>query len=156
MAAILIIDDDPNLVNIYQTAFEAAGHQVASASNGQQGLNYALDGGYAAILLDLKMPTMDGLQFLASYHQHTPHNPNGPILILSNMDHPFAQKEALRRGAKTFIHKDKFEPKQVVQFVAQQIKQANAQRQNTTTPHSDVPSGTSNQTTTNANQPNVS
>jgi CheY-like chemotaxis protein len=59
-----------------------------AANNGQVGLDYAIQGGFTAIICDLKMPIMDGMTFLTALQQHKPPSPNGPsssIPILSTI-----------------------------------------------------------------------
>ncbi len=61
---ILIIDDEPDLVEIAKSHLEGAGYLVASASNGIEGLDQAMKVKPDLILLDISMPAMDGLEML--------------------------------------------------------------------------------------------
>lgn len=83
-----------------------AGYEVTDVANGQAGLDCAIQGGFDAIVCDLKMPIMDGMTFLTSLQQHPPAIKNGPIIIYSNFIYEYAKNEALSRGAYAFIAKD--------------------------------------------------
>lgn len=61
---ILIIDDEPDLVEISQTHLEEAGYRVVTAANGIEGLAMAKKEKPDLILLDIVMPGMDGLEML--------------------------------------------------------------------------------------------
>lgn len=103
---ILIIEDHQGLRSLASQIFSSAGYTVTEAANGQAGLNAAIQGGFDAIICDLKMPIMDGMTFLSSLQQHPPAAPNGPIIIYSNFIYEYAKDEAIRRGATAFIAKD--------------------------------------------------
>lgn len=103
---ILVIEDHPGLRSLANQVFSAAGYIVTEAQNGQVGLNAAIQGGFDAIVCDLKMPIMDGMTFLTALQQHPAATPNGPIIIYSNFIYDYARDEALRRGATAFIAKD--------------------------------------------------
>ncbi len=103
---ILVIEDHPGLRSLANQVFSGAGFAVTEAPNGQVGLDNAIQGGFDAIVCDLKMPIMDGMTFLAALQQHPASTPNGPIIIYSNFIYDYARDEALRRGAAAFIAKD--------------------------------------------------
>jgi CheY-like chemotaxis protein len=68
---ILVVDDDDTIRSLWTTVLQRAGHQVMSASNGQEALNYLrqIQSLPNLILLDLMMPMMDGWQFLKERKQ---------------------------------------------------------------------------------------
>ena len=114
---ILIIEDHQGLRSLAVQLFTSAGYTVGEASNGQAGLDIAIQGGFDAIICDLKMPLMDGMTFLTSLQQHPPSTPNGPIIIYSNFIYDYARDEALRRGAAAFIAKDTLGTGELVQEI---------------------------------------
>ncbi len=123
MKKILIIEDHLGLRSLANQIFTAAGYTVTEASNGQAGLDAAVQGGFNAIVCDLKMPIMDGMTFLAALQQHPPTSPNGPIIIYSNFIYEYAKDEAIRRGASAFIAKDTLGTGELVSEVERIINQ---------------------------------
>jgi CheY-like chemotaxis protein len=69
---ILIIDDDEALRDSLQLVLSAEGYQVAAAAGGREGLCLAEDGVFDAILCDLRMPGIDGLELLPELVQRLP------------------------------------------------------------------------------------
>ena len=64
MPKILIIDDEKAIRNALRDILEHEKHSVDEAEDGAAGLEKAKKGGYDVILCDIKMPKMDGLEFL--------------------------------------------------------------------------------------------
>jgi two-component system response regulator MprA len=81
---ILVVDDDDAIRSLWVTVLQRAGHQVMSASNGQEALNYLrqIQSLPNLILLDLMMPTMDGWQFLKERKQQ-PLLASVPVIVIS-------------------------------------------------------------------------
>lgn len=61
---ILVVDDEPNIIQMLTSLLEINGYQVESASNGVEGLETAMKRRPNLILLDLVMPQMDGYQVM--------------------------------------------------------------------------------------------
>ncbi len=79
-ASILIIEDEPGIVDFVRRGLEAEGFVVASALDGLEGERLALKGSFDAIVLDLMLPGRSGLEILASVRQSTP---SVPVIILT-------------------------------------------------------------------------
>ena len=103
---ILILEDHQTLAAMIKELFTVHGWDVQIAGNGREGLEFAQQGGWTAIITDLKMPQMDGMQFLNALHEHPAENPNGPVVVYSNFAYEYSKDEALKRGAADFIAKD--------------------------------------------------
>ena len=58
--SILVVDDDPNNVDIVQTYLESKGYQVTTAANGKEALAKLESARPKVVLLDVMMPGMDG------------------------------------------------------------------------------------------------
>src|SRR6476469_9594427 len=70
-ASVLVVDDDPNLVRLMTKFLKLEGFAPASAGNGREALDYLRGGGGAqVILLDLRMPVMDGWTFRREQRRH--------------------------------------------------------------------------------------
>ena len=65
MSTVLVIEDDPDMREIERATLGCAGHDVMVAANGREGLEALAQRRPCVILLDLMMPVMDGLTFLA-------------------------------------------------------------------------------------------
>ena len=64
MHRILVVEDDPTIRTTMAEALEDMGYSVETASNGAEALAKVRDDGFAAIVLDLMMPIMNGWEFL--------------------------------------------------------------------------------------------
>lgn len=62
-APILVIDDDPDIIEMLREALEGEGHRVVTARDGMEGLDKLQTVRPALILLDMRMPRMDGWEF---------------------------------------------------------------------------------------------
>jgi len=85
-ASVLVVDDDPNLVRLMSKFLKLEGFSPIGAANGQEALTYLRGGGDASvILLDLRMPVMDGWTFRRE-QKGDPGIANIPIVILSGVE----------------------------------------------------------------------
>lgn len=113
---ILIVEDDADLNSAYKMILSSVGHKVASAFNGQEALDMIKENGDPRIMfLDLRMPVMDGIQFLE--HYDAPKHPDTTIIVFSNYD---AQKEvdkAYELGAHRYVLKARAAPKELLRIV---------------------------------------
>jgi CheY-like chemotaxis protein len=69
MARVLVVDDDENIREFVSLALLGEGHEVDVASNGAAALNVVETHSPDVILLDMRMPVMDGWQFASVYRQ---------------------------------------------------------------------------------------
>lgn len=99
---VLIIDDDPDVRLGTRVRLNAAGYKTLEAEDGLLGIAMAIEHGPDAILLDVRMPRMDGLTAL-KLMQNNDITRNTPVVMLSasHVD----QTEALDSGAKYFLSK---------------------------------------------------
>ncbi|MBV7337259.1 sigma-54 dependent transcriptional regulator [Chloroflexi bacterium TSY] len=99
---ILVIDDENNMRWVLDRALQKAGYEVVTASRGDEGLRlfarYAVD----LVLLDLKMPGMDGLSVLRELRQR---NRQIPVLLLTAYATVPTAVEALKIGAIDYVRK---------------------------------------------------
>ena len=72
MAEFLIVDDDVAVQGTVRVLLERAGHSVAAAGDGRKGLAVFEAGGFDLLLLDIFMPTMDGLETMRLIRQRQP------------------------------------------------------------------------------------
>ena len=77
---ILVIEDEPRILDFLRLGLEAEGFVVDAADDGALGLQRALDGAYELVILDLLLPRLDGLRVLSELRQA---RADVPVLILS-------------------------------------------------------------------------
>ena len=100
---LLIIDDEPHIRQMMRLTLEAAGSQVDEASTGEEGLKQFGDGrGYAAVLLDQKMPGMDGLQTLKALKARAP---GACVIMVTAFASIELAVDAMKLGATDFLRK---------------------------------------------------
>lgn len=122
MAKILIIEDDQYIREMYALILKKNQHDVVEAKDGAAGLVEARKGGHDVIVLDLMMPQMDGLTFLKELQAQPPKQPNGPVIVMSNLAYSNAKDEALKLGAADFLVKADLDPKDVLEAVERALK----------------------------------
>ncbi|NCC53374.1 MAG: response regulator [Spartobacteria bacterium] len=99
---ILIIDDDPAIRRSLRTYLEDYGYTLLEAADGRQGLALFDEHQPDLVMVDLRMPGMDGLDVLAYIKLHAP---DVPLIVVSGTGQIGDVIEALRRGAWDYILK---------------------------------------------------
>jgi len=122
---ILIIEDHPAIRSMLVAMFKNHQYTTDEAADGSIGLQKARQGGYDAVLLDLKLPQLDGFEILKQLRQIPPSTPNGPIIVFTSYDYEHAVKEALSLGAADFIVKDNLDRTNLIAKVEQVMAKAN-------------------------------
>ncbi len=102
--SILVIDDDETILTIVKATLEKQGFNVMTALNGKDGLHIANTTQTDAIILDRKMPEMDGDETLGQLQQ------NGdtkaiPVMMLTALNEITDVAECLSKGAQDYIVK---------------------------------------------------
>ena len=113
---ILIVEDDPELSEVYHTLLVQAGYTVYVAHNGKDALKTSSEHQPALILLDLRMPVMDGVEFLEKYKLKEKH-PDVKVVVFSNYDMQDEIDDAYRLGAERYVLKAWASPKELLQIV---------------------------------------
>lgn len=121
MAKILLVDDDLYIRDLYEEILKDAGYEVETAVDGIAGLAKINQGGYDLILLDVMMPKLDGIGVLATLQEKPPQTPSGPIVLLTNLSSDPVVKDALNRGAKSYIVKSDLTPEDFLARIKQFI-----------------------------------
>jgi CheY-like chemotaxis protein len=113
---VLIVEDEQALNNAYQIILRTAGYNVQVAYNGQEALDSAAEIEPTLILLDLRMPHMDGIEFLRNYKLQQEH-PNVRVVVFSNYDMQKEIDDAYKLGADRYILKALASPKELIKIV---------------------------------------
>ncbi|MEA1963263.1 MAG: response regulator [Patescibacteria group bacterium] len=110
---ILLIEDDPFLLSMYSTKFEAEGFVVVSADDGEKGLEAAKKTDSDIILLDILMPKMNGFEVLEKLKADE-RTRKIPIILLTNLNQKDEIEKGLILGADDYLIKAHFMPSEVV------------------------------------------
>lgn len=102
MATLLIIDDEKAIRKTLTEILSFEGYQIEEAADGEEGLKKFKEKTFDAVLCDIKMPKIDGLEFL---QKATESNPDVPIIIISGHGNIETAVEAVKKGAYDFIQK---------------------------------------------------
>lgn len=114
---VLIIDDDTYIRELYEEVLKNEGFEVVTAADGQEGLDHLLAGGNDAVLLDVMMPKLDGIGVLTKLKNAQPKAPNGPILLLTNLDHDPVLDQAAALGIQKHLLKADMLPPMLIEAV---------------------------------------
>lgn len=113
MTKIAIIEDDTVINQMYRMKFEAAGFDVATASDGEVGVDTVKKFKPDLILLDLQMPHMGGAEALEIIRK-ADWGKDTPVIILTNLGEEEAPKTLRQLGIHSYIVKADLTPSQVV------------------------------------------
>ena len=101
MAKILVIDDERSIRNTIKEILEYEKYQVLAAVDGSEGLELIEQTSFDAILCDIKMPEMDGMEVLGKALKMT----DSPIIMISGHGNIDIAVEAIKKGAFDYISK---------------------------------------------------
>ena len=119
----MVVDDDLFIRELYEEVLKDDGFEVESAVDGEEGLKKIQQGGFDLILLDVMMPKKDGLGVLSELAINKPSQPNGPILLLTNLGHDPIIKEAMTKGATSYLNKADMTPDQLLENIKKFLTQ---------------------------------
>jgi DNA-binding response OmpR family regulator len=110
---LLVVDDEEVICEGCRRVFSRQGFEVEKCSDACQGLSLAEQNDYSAILLDIKMPNMDGIQFLESLRKS---KPQVPVVLMTGYPSIPNAASAIRLGASDYVTKP-FTPEEIAQAV---------------------------------------
>jgi DNA-binding NtrC family response regulator len=99
---ILLIDDEQDFLNIMAERMEARDMNVSTASSAKEGLEKAATGTFDAVILDLRMPEMDGMEALKILKEK---NPDLEVILLTGHATLKDGVEAMKLGALDLLEK---------------------------------------------------
>jgi len=102
MANILIIDDEKSIRKTLTEILSYEGYKVDEAGDGEEGLKKFKEKIYDLVLCDIKMPKLDGIEFLEKAKQI---NADVPIIVISGHGNIETAVEAVKKGAYDYISK---------------------------------------------------
>jgi CheY-like chemotaxis protein len=110
---LLVVDDEPVVCMSCSRIFEGRGYGVETSTSSDEGLAMATTRDYDAILLDVRMPEMDGLEFLRELRQRERQT---PVVIITGYSSVPNAVEAMRLGAVDYVSKP-FTPDEIARVV---------------------------------------
>jgi CheY-like chemotaxis protein len=103
MAKVLVIDDEPGIRSLLDTLLSRKGYDVVLAENGQKGLECFRRDRPDVLVLDLKMPGMDGLTVLRQVRSL---DPRMPVIILTGAGTPETEQRVRALGVTEYVEKE--------------------------------------------------
>ncbi|MDS1030363.1 response regulator [Bacillota bacterium LX-D] len=111
---ILVVDDQPGIRHLVAEVLEENDYEVTLAANGQEALSVMHKTKPEVVLLDMKMPDMNGLQVL---QQMNSSGENIPVIMMTAFDEQNLIEQAEELGAKGFLAKP-FDINQIIEAVS--------------------------------------
>lgn len=102
MAEILIIDDEKAIRKALTEILSAEGYKTEEAGDGEEGLRKFKEKSYDVVLCDIKMPKLDGIEFL---QKATESNSDIPVIMISGHGNIETAVDAVKKGAFDYISK---------------------------------------------------
>ena len=121
MKKIIIIEDEKILLDLLKDKLVKEGYEVIVALDGQTGLAKIKQEKPDLILLDMVMPKMGGFEVMRELNKDE-NLAKIPVIIISNSGQPVELEKAKKLGAKDWLIKTEFDPKEVVNKVNKQLK----------------------------------
>ena len=115
MSTVLIIDDSPTELHLFQSMLEKNGFETLVADSGEEGLKQAVAGRPDCILMDVVMPGMNGFQATRKLNKD-PQTSNIPVIIITSKDQETDKIWGMRQGAVEYLVKP-VEEKQLVSMI---------------------------------------
>jgi DNA-binding NtrC family response regulator len=134
MSKILIVDDEMNMRLVLAAMLKREGYEVASAADGSEALQILKSGRIAAVITDLKMPRIDGMELLNRVRQEYP---EVPVIMITAHGTVATAVEALKKGALDYITKP-FELEDLKNVVSKAIKTRNLKENEFFLPPEDI------------------
>jgi len=125
MKKILIIEDDQIVANIYRNKFTAEGYSVETANDGNRGLEMLRRFRPDAVILDLMLPGMTGLELMKKVRAE-PDYQKLPIIVFSNTYLTNLVQEAWKAGATKCLSKANCSPKQLIEVIRSAVSREDA------------------------------
>ncbi len=115
---VLIVDDDPIVLDSCKRVFEAEGFEVCLVPSADQALKVIKNTIFDILLIDVKMPERDGMYLIRAVKKQ---RPEIPVVVMSGYPTPETIAEGLKLGAEEFIAKP-FTPDELLKIVRQVLQ----------------------------------
>lgn len=113
---ILLVEDEIEMARMYQDKFSEAGYDMILAFTAEEGLAKAKKEKPDLIILDILLPTENGISFLEKMKKRS-EIAKIPVVALSNYDEPKTKMAAFELGVKDYLIKTDFTPKTLIEEI---------------------------------------
>jgi len=120
MQNILLVEDDPFLIDIYTTKLKESGFSVEVANDGEVALRKARENKPDLVILDIVLPQIDGWEILRKIKSE-PEFKNLKVIILSNLGQKEEVEKGMKLGAVKYLIKAHYTPSQVIKEIKKTI-----------------------------------
>ncbi len=117
---ILVVEDDPDLNNAYCIILAHEGYEVACVTDGLEGITKLEEFSPDLVLLDLRMPNLDGVGFLRESGINS-RFPKAVIIVFTNFDENEEIEQAFALGASRYVLKSSVTPKDLAKLVREEL-----------------------------------
>ena len=125
MKTILLVEDDPFLIDIYTTKLKEGGFSVEVDTGGEEGLRKLRERSFDLLVLDIVLPRIDGWKVLEEIKNQGLKNKNLKdlkIIVLSNLGQKEEVEKGLKLGAIKYLIKAHYTPSEVVEEIRKILK----------------------------------
>lgn len=105
---ILLVEDSIPIRTQMKRILERAGYEVTAAVDGEDGFNKLRAGTFNAVVSDVQMPNLDGLE-LVTKMRHSPEYKNLPVILVTTLASEEDKRQGVQAGANAYITKGDFE-----------------------------------------------
>jgi len=117
---ILLVEDEELMTDLLQRKLAKEGYEILVAKDGQEGLKAMREVKPDLVLLDIIMPRMGGFEVMEEMNKDEELK-KIPVIIISNSGQPVELSRAKELGAKDWLIKTEFDPREVIDKVVKQI-----------------------------------
>jgi DNA-binding response OmpR family regulator len=115
-AKVLLVEDEEELQTLFAELLKSEGYSVKVCGDGQSALDSILEDNFDLVLLDIRLPKMDGLEVLSQVHEKKKKN-GSKIVLLTNLAENDTIAKALKFGVSGYMIKSRFTPDQFLEEV---------------------------------------
>jgi CheY-like chemotaxis protein len=105
MMRVLYVEDDPMNRRVMQAMLSSSGAEMTGAVDGQAGLDAIEGGDFDVVLMDLRMPGMDGLTAIRRIRERGDNKARLPIIVVTADTAPSLREDCLGTGADEVLYK---------------------------------------------------
>ena len=120
MKSILLVEDDPFLIDVYTTKFKEVGFRVEVASDGEDALRRLHEEKFDLLVLDIVLPQIDGWEILEKIKNKNLKDLK--IVVLSNLGQKGEVEKGLKLGATKYLIKAHYTPSEVIAEIKEILK----------------------------------